>query len=79
MVITGSSTLNTCSKGTNTATISLAATAAGNNQFVDVQYSINGGSSWSDLADGYELTAGETKTYTTPSQKDGVTISFSSR
>ena len=76
LVITGSSALNTCSNGTNTATISLAATAAGNNQFIDVQYSINGGSSWSDLADGYELTAGETKTYTTPSQNDGVTISF---
>ena len=78
LTVTSATSLNSCSSGAATATISIEASAAGNTQYLDVQWSING-SSWTNLADGAAIAAGETKTYTTPAQSDGATIQFQYR
>ena len=75
IVLTATTSLNTCSNGTNTGTITLEASDAGNTQYIDVDWSTDG-SSWTPLADGVSIAAGETKTYTTTSQNDGATIQF---
>ena len=70
--------LNSCSSGS--ATSSIAVTASGATMYVDVQYSTNGGSSWSTLQDGNSISSGATETYTIPSAvSHGTTISWQYR
>ena len=49
IVLTATTSLNTCSNGTNTGTITLEASDAGNTQYIDVDWSTDG-SSWTPLA-----------------------------
>jgi len=73
-VVTG---LGSCSNGSATSTIVL--TANNSTMYFDVQYSTDGGSSWTDLKDGEAVSAGSPETYSTPAQADGTTVSWQFR
>ncbi len=75
ITFTISTSINSCSSGAATVSIEFAASAAGNTQYFDVEWSTDQ-SSWTSLVDGGDLTAGDTDTYTTTAVDDGVTVYF---
>ena len=75
ITFTITTSINSCSSGAATVSIEFEASANGNTQYFDVEWSTDQ-SSWTPLADGVSIAAGETKTYTTTSQNDGATIQF---
>ena len=75
ITFTITTSINSCSSGAATVSIEFAASAAGNTQYFDVEWSTDQ-SSWTSLVDGGDLTAGDTDTYTTTAVNDGVTVYF---
>jgi len=78
VTFTISTSINSCSSGAATVSIAFAASAAGNTQYFDVQWSTDQ-SNWTSLVDGGGLTSGDTDTYTTSAVADGATVYFQYR
>ncbi len=78
VTFTISTSINSCSSGAATVSIAFAASAAGNTQYFDVQWSTDQ-SNWTNLVDGGGLTSGDTDTYTTSAVADGATVYFQYR
>ena len=78
VTFTISTSINSCSSGAATVSIAFAASAAGNTQYFDVQWSTDQ-SNWTNLVDGGGLTSGDTDTYTTSAVADGTNVYFQYR
>ena len=63
-----------CSNGAAVSRATLSTT--GSAYFFDLDYSIDGGSNWTNLQNGQEVSAGGSETYSAPAQAHGVTVSW---
>ena len=78
-VVSVSTSGGSCSTGSSTPSITFTNGKA-STQYFDVQYSTNGGSSWTTLQDGNDISASGNETYSLPSSvTHGTTVSFQYR
>ena len=78
VLVTASTSANTCSGGTATVTITFVGSSGADTQYYDLQYKVDSGS-WTNIVDGESITNGETNTHTSVAVSHGSTISFQYR
>ena len=78
VLVTVSTSANTCSGGTATVTITFVGSSGADTQYYDLQYKVDSGS-WTNIVDGESITNGETNTHTSVAVSHGSTISFQYR
>ena len=77
VLVTVSTSANTCSGGTATVTITFVGSSGADTQYYDLQYKVDSGS-WTNIVDGESITNGETNTHTSVAVSHG-SISFQYR